>query len=358
MIALEELTAMSEQERWIARFTQRVLWGRFLHQAANWLAVFLFVFGTLVLLVKLSLPALWPQVLWLGLLSVPSALAAWLAARRTLFTRTESIAMLDRQLDAGGLLMTLSESPATAWQPQLPQQQHIWQQSLPKIRPIRFTKHLSLPLAFAIGACLVPLRAASLEPVLRNTVGRQATEQLEEMLTQLDQASVLAEEEKEKLREEIEKLADETKQTPLTHEKWETVDALREQMRTRLESSSLTFSKALDAVSALAKCGSGDASELSIKRVEQLEKDLLDAMKKLAANGAFSNASPELRQRMERMISSGQFRLPANEAERNQLLGELDQFLEQESRQLGELRKGCEHCQQGALCDCQQPGGT
>ena len=67
---------MSEQERWIARFTKRIFWGRFLHQAANWLVAFLFVFGTIVLLVKLSLPDFWPHVLWIGGFAVPSLLAA------------------------------------------------------------------------------------------------------------------------------------------------------------------------------------------------------------------------------------------------------------------------------------------
>src|SRR5690606_17348178 len=139
-----------------------------------------------------------------------------------------------------------------------PQMELMWRQAVPKLRPKRFASYLTLPLVFAIGACFVPLREASTAPALRNTVSREATEQLEELLQSLDEAEVLEEEEQEKLKDEINKLAEETRHTPLTHEKWETVDALREQMRARVETLAATFDKLGESVGALARAERGE----------------------------------------------------------------------------------------------------
>src|SRR5262245_21977660 len=100
---------MSARDRWIRRHLARLHFGQFLQRAAEWVGGFLFVFGSLVLLVKLLAPSLWPEVLWLGLGAGPATVAAWWLSRTGRFTRGESVALLDRSLDAGGLLMTLSE---------------------------------------------------------------------------------------------------------------------------------------------------------------------------------------------------------------------------------------------------------
>ena len=276
---------MSPMDRWIERHLRRLAFGRFLERAADALAVFLFVFGTAVLVVKLLVPALWPHVLWLAAAVVPVGLAAWIVSRRNRYTRTNSVAMLDRRLEVGGLLMTLAETPDEQWAEQLPQAESIWQESIPKVRPVRFAKCLMLPLLFAVGACFVPLREAKAEPILPNVVGKQASEQLVEMLDWLEDADVMADEEEEQLREEIEKLADQTEDTPLTHEKWETVDALRERMQMRLETAALSASKTHDAIAALANSASGDGAELSLERTLQLEKDVLDALNRRQEEG-------------------------------------------------------------------------
>ena len=67
--------------------------------------------------------------------------------------------------------------------------------------------------------------------MLKNTAARNATEQLEELLTELQQTAVLEEEEEKNLKDEIERLVEESEKTPLTSEKWETLDALRERVR-------------------------------------------------------------------------------------------------------------------------------
>ncbi len=339
------MTSQSK-EVWIDRYLRRVHWGQFLQRAAEGMAGYLFLVGSIVLVVKLFVPALWPQALWLGCGTFLVAIIAWLLSRRDPFTRTESVAMIDRRLNAGGLLMTLCETPDAEWEKRLPEFETTWRNSLPKLRPTRFARLLVLPLVFAFGACFVPLREASTAPILRNTVGQQASQQLEEMLQQLDDASVLDEEEKKQLREEIQKLAEETKHTPLTHEKWETVDALRDKMRIRLDASALSIMKASDALAALAKAGDADAPALSAERTVRLEKDVLDALQRLATNGKFAGASPELRDQLEKRMKDGQFRLPQDPTERQKLLDDLQDFLDQESDALSKLRQECAECEQ------------
>src|SRR5690606_19855912 len=120
-------------------------------------------FGGMVLVVKLAIPQAWPHVLWLGLLSLPVAAAAWHVAHRERFTRLESIALLDRKLETGGLIMSLAETRDPRWMEELPQAEQLWRESLPRFRPVRFARYMVMPVLFAVGACLVPLREARTE---------------------------------------------------------------------------------------------------------------------------------------------------------------------------------------------------
>ena len=329
-------------DRWVDRYLRRVRVGQFLCKAADWLVVCLLVFGSAVLAVKLLLPQFWPYVLWLGCATIPSVLIAWMVARRSPFTRTESVARLDHKLGAGGLLMTLSETPDEHWQMRLPQGNQVWRDSLPKVQPRRFARHLSLPLLFATAACLVPLRQARTTPLLPTMVGQQASGQLEELLSLLEEAAVIEEEEREQLHEEIAKLTEETERVPLTHEKWETIDALRERMMMRLDTGELMVSKAQSAIEALAGAGNDGALSLSAERVEELEQDILDALQAMGKGGSLSRASPQLRSALQQLLKNGKLGLAQDGAERQQLLSDLDEFLAAESGRLGELHDQCD----------------
>src|SRR3569623_2136212 len=111
---------MAPVNRWIDRFENRLLWGRFLQRAAESLAVALFVFGPAVLIVRLWIPQAWPHVLWLAVGVMPAAAFAWYQARRSRDARSRAGAMLDQALDTGGLLMTLTEQPDPQWAERLP----------------------------------------------------------------------------------------------------------------------------------------------------------------------------------------------------------------------------------------------
>src|SRR5258708_4591028 len=125
--------------------------------------------------------------------------------------------------------------PGEEWEKALAQLEQAWKQAIPRIRPKRFTSFLALALLFAVGACFVPLREGFSAIILRNTVGQQAAQELEALLNSMDKEQVLDDEEKKELQEEIKKIAEETRETPLTHEKWEAVDACRDRMKVRLE---------------------------------------------------------------------------------------------------------------------------
>lgn len=77
------------RERWITKHLRRLHFGQFLQRSGEWLAGFLFTYGTLILLTRLLWPQFWPEVLWTGLLAVPALLGAWLMGRRHPFTRQE-----------------------------------------------------------------------------------------------------------------------------------------------------------------------------------------------------------------------------------------------------------------------------
>jgi hypothetical protein len=261
----------SRVESWVDRYVARIRIGEFLRRGAETLAAFLFLYGGVVLVVKLLIPQAWPHVLWGAIGAAPTLGLAWWWAQRNQSSRMESIARLDSTLNTGGLLMTLAELPDAEWSARLPQYDEAWKEAMPRFRPRRFAGYLALPLLFAVGACFMPLREAATAATIHNSTARQATQELEELLASLDEHKTLDEQEKEQLKEEVEKLAEETRESPLTHEKWETVDALRERMKIRLESAAMTSAQAREAAAMLAEGGAGDAPELSLERVEQLE---------------------------------------------------------------------------------------
>ena len=307
------------------------------------------------------MPELWPNVLWLVAGAVPVAFAAWWISGRELFSRTESVALLDNRLEAGGLLMTLCEAPDELWEERLPQLEMLWKTSLPQYRPVRFARQMAGPFVFVLAACLVPLREVKAAPTLKNTAGEQATSQLQELLTELEKSDVLEEEEKQELEDEIAKLVEETKDMPLTHEKWETVDALQERMRMRVETTAAELVTAQQALAALKDAADGDFSQLSIESMEMLRKDVLETLQKMADKGAFDNMPRDLKDQLQRLMKNnkgGGFQLPKDPAELSETLDNLNDFLEGESKKLSELRskckggkcQGCAECEAGCTC--------
>ena len=107
---------------------------------------------------------------------------------------------------------------------------------------------------------------AELEEILRQL----REEEIQRLLAALEETKVLEEEEQQTLEDAIAKLQEETEHSPLTHEKWETVDALQQRMRLRLEEASMDVSTAAQAAALLAPAASGDGEQMSAERLAEL----------------------------------------------------------------------------------------
>lgn len=355
---------MSSRELWIRRHLRRLWLGQFLERAGEWLAGFLLVFGLAVLLVRRMAPWLWPEVLSLVAGAVPICVIAWWLSRRAPFSRNESVALLDRSLRAGGLLMSLSEVPDADWAAHLPQVEQKWRESLPRIRPQRFASCVAVPLLFACGVCFVPQRvieSQELPPPV--SAGEQAVQRLDELLTALQRTELFKQEEEQVLQNEIRKLAEEVQRNPLTHEKWETVDALEQRMLLQLTKAQLETSKLTAAASALAEALANSELTLTAEQLQQLEDDLLETlMKRQDPAGLKATAGKgqmQLQDLLERLTKGGTQRaqLPSDPGEREQLLADLQKFLEEQDRELSELRQRCQGGQCAGQCQSGELGG-
>ncbi|QDU36431.1 hypothetical protein Mal4_07170 [Maioricimonas rarisocia] len=359
---------MTARERWLRRNLFRLHLGQFLRSAGDALSIYLCVFGTAVLFSKLLIPALWPHVLWMAVGIVPIVGWAWWRSRVDRFSEREAIALLDRSLGTGGLLMALSEAPDAEWESRLPQLEAAWRASLPRLRPRRFASYVTVPLLFAVGACLIPVRQSQATPIEPGTVGQNAAQDLEEMLVGLDEVEALEEEEKEELREEIEKLIEETADAPLTHERWEMLDSIEQRLRLRLDEAAAAAANAGSAASLLAAAAAGDMPPMSAERKAQLEEQVLEALEEMANRGAFANASPELQKALSEMLQNGKLNPSGDAGERAELMKELSEFLNEERSKLDEMRKKandgkCSKCGSGECegdCDaqCSSCGGS
>lgn len=330
---------MPELERWVQRYVRRVGFGEFLRDAADWLAGLCFVFGGAVLIVKLRLPEWWPRVLWLAAAAIPVMWVAWRLSRRRWLSARQAVALLDQKLQAGGLLMSVHETADVRWTPKLPKLERLWQNALPQFQPARFAKVLVLPVVFAAASCLVPLRSFD-EPIAKGAVAQQAMQRLEELMQQLEEARVIQsdDDESEQLRAELEKLAQETKERPLTHEKWETVDALQEKMKAKLDRSANETGHARDSLLSLTNALGGAFEKLSEEQLERLESDLAKAMEKLAQGGALTKLPEGLQGKLGELARVGKFALPKDPGERDALLAELREHLDREAKKLAELQ--------------------
>lgn len=348
---------MLDFERWVQRYVRRLSVGEFLRDAAECLAGFCFVFGAAVLVVKLRFPTLWPHVLWSSAGALVALGVAWNASRRRLPTSSDAVALLDQKLDAGGLLMTIRETTDSDWAKKLPKLERLWRGALPKFYPARFVKVLVLPVVFAVASCWVPLRNLD-EPVVKGAVAQQAMQRLEELMQQLEEARVIQQEddESQQLREELEKLAEETQERPLTHEKWETVDALQEKMKAKLNRTADEVGQARGSLLSLTNALSGAFEKLSDEQLERLEGDLSQALQKLAEGGQLKKLPEGLQGKLGELAQGGKFALPKDPGQRDALLAELREHLDREAQRLAALQQ--QHGQEGQCQNgqCQRPG--
>lgn len=348
-------------QRWVDQHVARMRIGQFLQWAADVGAGFLFAFGGIVLVTKLLIPGVWPHVLWLSVGIVPALAAAWWCAARQPWAVVDSIAWMDRSLKADGLLMTLAECPDAAWQERLPQLEMMWRESLPRIRPRRFGKYMLFPLAFAVAACFVPLREANTSPH-RQPLGEKQAQQLDELLEKLDQFAVIEPVEEKQLKEEVAKLSQESKEKPLTQEKWEAIDALRERLRERVESANSLNAQALEALQSLAEESAGETPPFTPGEMKQADELLKKLRESGEAEKLLEGASPELKEAVKKLLEKNSAgskpddpaATPEEQQAQAEMLQKLAEKLQKDPQASEELRAAAEQVSQGARAAAQR----
>lgn len=328
---------MTTLELWITRHNRRLMFGLFLKRAGEWLAVWLYVFGACVLTVKLFLPEFWPDVLWLSLLVIP--ILGWAAryAFRYPYSRDEAVALLDRQLKGGGLVMALAESDDPTWHDRLPQTPELWKRKLPKIRPVRFFRLVGWPMAFALGALLIPTTNPHPQSGFSPSVGQEAVEQLETLHGLLEVSGVIDPEESKEIKTVLEQLAGETEDKPLTSEKWETIDALRKNFDEKLTQDEAQLE---DAAQKVAKLLEGNEDKIA----EWLPKDQSDwdkvakVMKSLSDRGVLPELPESMGPGMQQLIQEGSRKLAEDPEMRAQVFRQVQSLLKNRSLDLKDVR--------------------
>ncbi len=352
---------MSNTETWIRKYQRRIACGHFLKRLIEGLAIYLIVAGVSVLLMKLGGPRFWfyaPSLL-AGIVPV-IAYAAW-RYRGDVHSFRESVALLDRQIEAGGLLMMLCETSDqkyqdNQWHDKLPQDDKYWQAQIPRLSFGRMLRPCRLPALFVMGVCFLPVRPEPETKLLAGTVGETASQELDEMLEIVKEISPLEEQEEQEIEQAIDELREETERQPLTHEKWETIDSLSDRMRLKIEARAAEVSKAQSALQSL---DGGDAgvtlSKADQKQQQEMEEAAMETLQKAGGkkseSGKFGNLSEQSKSQLQKLLKDGKF--SSDPAERQKQLDALNEFLKNESDKLAEAREKCKACKDGQCKDGQ-----
>ncbi|MFN0196083.1 MAG: hypothetical protein ACKVT0_05015 [Planctomycetaceae bacterium] len=357
---------MSITETWIRKYQRRIAYGHFLKRMIEGLAIYLIVAGVSVLLMKLGGPRFWfyAPALLAGIIPV-IAYAAW-RFRSDAHSFRESVALLDRQIEAGGLLMMLCETSDprchdnpghdNQWHDKLPQDDKYWQAQIPRLSFGRMLRPCRLPALFVIGACFLPLRPEPETKLLAGTVGETASQELDEILEVVKEISPLEEQEEQEIKQAIDELREETEQQPLTHEKWETIDSLSDRMRLKIEAHSAAVSKGQSALKSLAGADAGvTLSKSDQKQQQDMEDAAIETLQKAASkkteSGKFGNLSEQSKSQLQKLLKDGKF--SSDPAERQKQIDALDDFLKNEAKKLAEAREKCKACKDGQCKDGQ-----
>lgn len=328
---------MTTLELWINRHNRRLMIGLFLKRAGEWLAAWLYLFGACVLTVKLFLPDFWPEVLWLGLLVIPILGLAARYAIRSPFSRTEAVALLDRQLKGGGLIMSLAEDDDPAWHDKLPQTPDLWKRKLPKIRPVRFFRLIGWPMAFALGALLIPTNNPHPKSGFSPSVGQEAVQQLETLHGLLEVSGVVNPEESKEIKTVLEQLAEDTEEKPLTSEKWETIDSLRKTFDEKLTKDEAQLADAAQKVAKLLEGNEDKIAELLPKDQADWDK-VTQVMKNLSDRGVLPEMPGSMGPQMQQLLRQGSVKLAEDPELRGQVLTQVQQLLKNRSLNLQNVR--------------------
>lgn len=302
----------------LARLRRRLWIGEFLRATARWLALYLLIFGATVLGIKMFAPDQ-AQLLFAGLLVLPGIILWGIhRANGNRMAPHEMVPYLDHQAEAGGLLMTLWENPDPAWHEKLPISQSS-QDLLPAIIPEPFLRAIAIPAMFLAGALALPTRQLP-PPMPRDTAASRVTNDLREAIHLLSTYESVNASTRTQLESEVNRLTEAIAGKPLSHESWETVDALKEQMWTAVKGRDQSLQQGEAALGTLARLlESGDT--LDADSVTRLQSELVTALPSMDLEQLRRSLPPEVQSNpaMQAAITRGKI-LPLQELMKNPAL--------------------------------------
>jgi hypothetical protein len=143
----------------------------------------------------------------------------------------------------------------------------------------------------------------------------------------------------EQLRQEIDALVRKTAHRPLTHENWETVDALREKLGLQLDSAARRVQQGRDAAQAAFELTEAPTQTPDPERLAEWEAAISEALKNIPETRQSAGELPsELQRLLKQAHRNGQFKLPPNLENHSQALEQLAEYLEREAQKLEALR--------------------
>ncbi len=270
---------MSHDEQFVGRFYRHLTRWFVLRQAVSAVTLWAFLWGTTILILKITQGTSVPTLLW-GAAGLPIALglAAWVARRR-LPNRSAVRALLDGRCERGGLLMAGAECALGPWEGQTAPA------AVPRVRwhgrrPLGL---LAVAVAYVALGFLLPARSLALNDAALDVT--RPADRLSEQVRVLQEEKVLNTERAEDLKQKIDDLRSQAagKDPAKTLEALDHLtDVVRQAARQSAEASARQANQ-LGKVEAAAEALQASAAALGPKDAAELMNELAALAQKAAA---------------------------------------------------------------------------
>ncbi len=193
---------MTHQDRAIKTLRQQIGWHLWLRNAVIFTTVFAFVFGTAVLVARAAWGTDRLTLAWGAAGLIPIVAAAWWVMARRMPTPAMLRAIVDRQSDAGGLIMAGEETELGWWE------NRIGQTRSPRVRWSggRNWTALLLGAVFVGVAFGLPDSIASVMGPGSQEFAQTRSDQLQEMIDTLEEEEIITSDEAETLEQKLEQI--------------------------------------------------------------------------------------------------------------------------------------------------------
>lgn len=313
----------------IRRLSRRLAVGLFLDTWPRWATGALLAAGSVALACRLLVPAASPYLYWLLVAPLLSALPAWFMSTRRSYTGPEVLALADALTGGDGLLLTLSERPAEAWEhaAQIADARRL---ALPRPRPWRRFAIVAPALAFLVIALLLPQRVSASGAT---AMADEITSGLSSALAQLQAQDLVTPEEEKLLEDEIKRVRNAAQQR-MDASAWEAADAVKEKLAASTAAKQDAAKWAQEAMASYAAAVAGGLDPAS-EAAAGPKAELSNALEALAKSGLLAGAPADL----QKMLGAGS-KLPVDAATLSQLAASLGKYLGNVRATLAGLRSG------------------